>query len=203
MKLSIYSLLLLATLVNASYGETLQGKVVGISDGDTITVLDSSKTQHKIRLAGIDAPEKSQAYGERSKQYLSDQVLGRSVTVDWNKTDKYGRTIGKVIVNGQDANLKQVQAGLAWHYKQYEKEQSASDRSLYAHAETDARARHIGLWHDATPIPPWDFRHGARVSSSPTPTPVGDDCSCRDHRICTGPKGGRYCFSAGGKKKYL
>lgn len=203
MKISICSLLILATLASASYGETLQGKVVGISDGDTITVLDSGKTQYKVRLAGIDAPEKSQAFGDRSKQYLSDQVFGKTVTVDWNKTDKYGRTIGKVIVNGQDANLRQVQAGLAWHYKQYEKEQSASDRNSYAQAESDARTRHIGLWHDATPIPPWDFRHGTGGSTSSSLTPTGDDCACRDQRICTGPKGGRYCYSAGGKKKYL
>lgn len=203
MKLPLCSLLLLATLASTSYGETLQGKVVGISDGDTITVLDGSKTQHKVRLAGIDAPEKSQAFGDRSKQYLSDQVFGKTVTVDWNKTDKYGRTIGKVIINGQDANLRQVQAGLAWHYKQYEKEQSASDRNSYAQAETDARARHIGLWHDATPMPPWDFRHGTGANTSSSLPPAVDDCACRDHRVCIGPKGGRYCFSAAGKKKYL
>lgn len=203
MKLPFWGLLLLSTWAGALYGETLQGKVVGISDGDTITVLDSIKTQHKIRLAGIDAPEKSQAFGDRSKQHLSHLVFGKSVAVEWNKTDKYGRTIGKVIVNGQDANLKQVQAGLAWHYKQYEKEQSVADRSSYAQAEIEARARRLGLWHDTAPILPWDFRHGSGNNAPPSVTQMEDDCSCADHRICTGPKGGRYCLSAGGKKKYL
>lgn len=147
MKLAILGLLLLSTCAGALYGETLQGKVVGISDGDTITVLDSNKTQHKIRLAGIDAPEKAQAFGELSKQHLSDVLFGKTVAADWNKTDKYGRTIGKVIANGQDANLAQVQAGLAWHYKQYAKEQSTSDRSSYALADVGAKARKVGLWH--------------------------------------------------------
>lgn len=203
MKLPIVALLLYSTWTGALYGETLQGKVVGISDGDTITVLDGSKVQHKIRLAGIDAPEKSQAFGDHSKQHLSDLVFGKTVTVDWNKTDKYGRTVGKVIVNGQDANLSQLQAGLAWHYKQYEKEQSASDRSSYAQAEIDARTRRIGLWRDATPIPPWDFRHRTVDSPSSTLQPAGEHCTCDSNSICTGPRGGRYCMTIGGKKKYL
>jgi endonuclease YncB( thermonuclease family) len=88
-------LLLLAGLAN---GATITGKVVGVSDGDTITVLDSSKTQHKIRLAGIDAPEKAQPFGNRSKEYLSDQVFGKQVEVHSDKTDKYGRTVGKVLI---------------------------------------------------------------------------------------------------------
>ena len=202
MKRPMLGLLLLATWASALYGETLQGKVVGVSDGDTITVLDSGKTQHKIRLAGIDAPEKTQAFGERSKQHLSDLVFGKTVAVDWNKTDKYGRTIGKVIVNGQDANLSQVQTGLAWHYKQYEKEQLASDRRVYAQAEVDARTRKIGLWHDAAPTPPWDFRHGAGNTTVAPRSQPEDACPCRGQLICTGPKGGHYCITSGGRKKY-
>ena len=189
--------------VGTLHGETLQGKVVRISDGDTITVLDGNKVQHKIRLAGIDAPEKSQAFGERSKQHLSDLVFGKTVTVDWNKSDKYGRTVGKVIVNGQDANLRQVQAGLAWHYKQYEKEQSAADRSAYAHAETDAKTIKSGLWQDTAPTPPWDFRHAPRNTTIVQSSNPEDACSCKDQRVCTGPKGGRFCITAMGKKKYL
>jgi endonuclease YncB( thermonuclease family) len=203
MKSPIVALLLCSMWVSALYGETLQGKVVGVSDGDTITVLDSSKTQHKIRLAGIDAPEKAQAFGERSKQHLSDLVFGKTVTVDWNKTDRYGRTIGKVVVNGQDANLRQVQAGLAWHYKQYEKEQSASDRSSYAQAEVDARTRRIGLWRDAAQIPPWDFRHRTVDSPSTPLQATSENCSCDSNSNCTGPRGGRYCMTSGGKKRYL
>lgn len=203
MKSPIVALLLCSMWIGTLHGETLQGTVVGISDGDTITVLDGSKAQHKIRLAGIDAPEKSQAFGERSKQHLSNLIFGKIVTVDWNKNDKYGRTVGKVIVNGQDANLSQVQAGMAWHYKQYEKEQSAPDRTSYAQAELDARTRRIGLWHDAVQIPPWDFRHRATDSPSSPFQPTGEHCSCNSTSICTGPRGGRYCITTGGKKRYL
>lgn len=202
-KRSMLFLLLLATWGGSLYGETLQGKVIGISDGDTIAVLDNSRTQHKIRLAGIDAPEKSQPFGDRSKQRLSDLVFGKTVTVDWDKIDKYGRTIGKVIVNGQDANLSQVQAGLAWHYKQYEKEQSASDRNSYAKAEVNARTRQIGLWHDTAPIPPWNFRHGAGSATSALASQPKESCACIDHLVCTGPKGGRFCITQKRKKNYL
>jgi endonuclease YncB( thermonuclease family) len=103
---------LLVSLVTAG-AATLTGKVVGVSDGDTITVLDAAKTQHKIRLAGIDAPEKAQPFGQKSKEHLSDSVFGKQVQVEYTKTDKYGRTVGKVLVNGMDANLEQIKAGFA------------------------------------------------------------------------------------------
>ena len=110
---------------------TIEGKVVGVVDGDTITVLDSTNTQHKIRLSGIDAPEKSQPFGNRSKQSLSDLVFYKAVTVDTEKRDKYKRNVCKVLVDGVDANLEQVRRGMAWHYKAYEREQSAIDRKAY------------------------------------------------------------------------
>lgn len=106
---------------------SLSGKVIGVSDGDTIDVLDGSKTVHRIRLTGIDAPEKAQPFGQRSKEHLSDTVFGKQVEVQAGKSDKYGRTVGKVLVKGVDANLEQVKAGFAWHYKQYASEQSVSD----------------------------------------------------------------------------
>ena len=96
---------------------TVDGQVVGVTDGDTITVLDGQRTQHKVRLAGIDAPEKAQAFGQRSKEHLSSLVFGRQVKVETEKQDRYGRTVGKVLVEGRDANLAMVVAGLAWHYK--------------------------------------------------------------------------------------
>lgn len=142
-----------------SHADTLKGKVIGVADGDTITVLDTDKTHHKIRLAGIDAPEKKQAFGQRSKQSLSDLVFSKAVTVDTNKIDRYGRVVGKVLVNGMDANLAQVQRGMAWHYKAYEREQPAIDRKVYADAENEAKAARRGLWADAYPVPPWNFRH--------------------------------------------
>ncbi|MEY2855680.1 MAG: hypothetical protein RL030_2812, partial [Pseudomonadota bacterium] len=140
--------------------QELEVKVVAVADGDTITVLDSNNLKHRIRLAGIDAPEKGQPFSERSKQALSELVHDRTVRIQWSKTDAYGRFVAKVFVEGGDVNLAQVDAGLAWHYKQFEKEQSASDRKAYAAAEHQARARHIGIWSQPDPVPPWDLRHG-------------------------------------------
>ena len=136
----------------------LDARVVGVSDGDTITVLDADQHQWKIRLAGIDAPEKSQPFGQQSKHILSDRVFGKQVVIETGKTDRYGRTIGKVIVAGEDVNLEQVRAGLAWHYKKYEREQSAQDRMRYARAEEDARRGLRGIWQLPAPIAPWDYR---------------------------------------------
>ena len=140
----------------------IEGRVVGVADGDTITVLDADRVQHRIRLGGIDAPEKRQAFGTRSKQSLSDIVFNRAVTVETNKADRYGRAIGKVLVDGIDANLQQVSRGFAWHYKAYEREQSLSDRQLYDFAQSEARAARRGLWQDAEPVAPWDWRKGLR-----------------------------------------
>lgn len=187
--------LFLALLTFSVQAETLTGRVVGIADGDTLTVLDSANQQHKIRLAGIDAPEKGQPFGNRSKQNLSDLVFDKKVIVESNKQDRYGRTVGKVLINGVDANLEQVQAGLAWWYRDYAKEQLPADRGLYEKAEQLAKAQQAGLWRDASPVAPWDFRHGARQA-------VEQSCPCSGPANCTGPKGGSYCTTDGGKKKY-
>lgn len=149
--------------LSAVYAETITGRTVGVSDGDTITILDFTNTQHKIRLAGIDAPEKSQPFGQRSKQSLSDLVFGRTVSVETDKVDRYGRKVGKVRTpEGADANLEQVRRGLAWHYKDYQQEQSEADRATYAAAEGVARGQRRGLWGDAQPVAPWDFRKAQR-----------------------------------------
>lgn len=153
-------LLFVASLlvVAPATSDTLHGRVVGVSDGDTVTVLDSTNTQVKIRLLGIDAPEKKQSFGSKSKESLSNLVFSKQVTVEYSKKDKYGRTVGKIIVDGIDANLEQVKAGMAWHYKKYQKEQSAEDRVLYSIAEEQARREAQGLWVDREPTPPWDWR---------------------------------------------
>jgi len=145
---------------SASYAAAneLYGRVVGISDGDTITVLVAPKTQHKIRLAGIDAPERRQAFGQQSKQSLSELVFNREVVVETTKKDRNGRDIGKVLVDGLDVSLEQVRRGLAWHYKAYQREQPPEDRVSYAAAEEDARRLRLGLWQDAQPVPPWELR---------------------------------------------
>ena len=150
--------LFLCLIFGSASAETIAGKVVGVADGDTVTVLDATKTQHKIRLSGIDAPENAQPFGQRSKENLSRLVFGKQVEVDTEKVDRYGRSVGKIRVGGVDANLEQISAGLAWHYKKYEREQSAEDRGVYARAETAALAARAGLWRDATQVAPWDWR---------------------------------------------
>ncbi len=142
--------------------DTIEGRVVGVSDGDTITLLDSSKTQHKIRLQGIDAPEAKQAFGQASKRHLSNLVFNREVTAECGKTDKYKRQVCVVMVNGQDANLAQVTGGMAWWYRKYQKEQTAQQRGAYEAAEAKAKAGRLGLWSGPNPVPPWDWRHAKR-----------------------------------------
>lgn len=146
----------------ATQAGTITGYVVSIADGDTITVLDGSRQQHKIRLAGIDAPERRQAFGQRSREFLASLVAAQQVEVETEKTDKYGRSVGKVLLQGRDVNLAVVAAGLAWHYKEYESEQSPADRLLYSNAEQEARDLRKGLWVDPAPEAPWDWQHNGR-----------------------------------------
>ena len=113
---------------------------------------------YKIRLSGIDAPEKKQAFGNKSKQALADAVDGKTVSVEYNKLDKYQRVVGKILLNGKDINLRQIQLGLAWHYKKYEREQDVEDRAIYADAEYLAQRDKLGIWTEKDPTPPWEFR---------------------------------------------
>ncbi len=114
--------------------------------------------KHKIRLAGIDAPERKQAYGLASRKHLASIVAGKQITVEYQKRDRYGRILGKVWINDVDACLEQIKAGFAWHYKKYQHEQSLEDQRLYADAETRARDERLGLWRDKKPMPPWEHR---------------------------------------------
>ncbi len=129
MAVRVITLGLLIGLSLAAFGDTLTGKVVKITDGDTLYVLDANYKDHKIRLAGIDAPERKQAYGLASRKHLDSIVAGQQVT-----------------------------AGFAWHYKKYQHEQSAEDRELYADAENKARNERLGLWRENNPMPPWEHR---------------------------------------------
>jgi endonuclease YncB( thermonuclease family) len=126
--------------------------------GDSITVLDNTNTQHCIRLQGIDAPERKQAFGNVSRKHLALLVAAKTVTVKWAKRDRYRRIVGFVLVDGQDVNLVQVKAGMAWFYRYYQKELSRENRKRYAQAEDEARANKKGLWQDKDPMPPWEWR---------------------------------------------
>jgi endonuclease YncB( thermonuclease family) len=108
---------------------------------------------------GIDAPEKAQPFGNRSKASLSDLVYLKDVDVTWSKHDRYGRIVGQVSIDGVDVCLEQIKRGLAWHYKQYQREQAEGDRNLYSASETVARNDKVGLWLDPLPIEPSIFRH--------------------------------------------
>ena len=152
----------LSMLTTAANADTLNGRVVGVADGDTLTLLDATNTQHKIRLSGIDSPEKGQPFGQVCKQSLSGLAYDRVVAVQSSKLDRYGRVIGKVLVNGQDVNLEQVRRGCGWHYKKYQNEQILDDRLSYNSAEESARASKVGLWADNEPMPPWDWRKARR-----------------------------------------
>ena len=139
--------------------DALIGKVVGITDGDTITVLDVGKTEHKVRLMGIDAPEKKQDFGNESKKALSNYIYQKEITVEYRKQDRYKRKVGKIILGKEDICLQMIKDGMAWHYKDYEKEQPKIDRDLYSQAELKAREAKIGLWQDSKAIAPSTFRH--------------------------------------------
>ncbi|EKU10101.1 hypothetical protein CSUNSWCD_1465 [Campylobacter showae CSUNSWCD] len=124
-------------------------KVVKISDGDTITILQD-KQQIKVRLFGIDAPELKQPYGKKSKQFLANLIAGEVVEVDENGKDRYKRTIGTIYLNGADINAQMVENGYAWAYRKFSKKYTAQ--------ESNAKSQKLGLWRDKEPIPPWEWR---------------------------------------------
>jgi len=149
-------LFLFVTLI-AIAKEILTGRVVKVADGDTITILTENFKQVKIRLHGIDCPESSQDFGTRAKQFTSELCFGKTVKVEALDTDRYGRTIGLVILpDGKVLNKELLRAGLAWHYKHYDKSQEFAD------LETAAKSKKAGLWVQPNAIAPWEFRRAAR-----------------------------------------
>jgi endonuclease YncB( thermonuclease family) len=180
---AIAFLVLAAVLASATAAAAtpLSGRVVAVADGDTLTVLDAGNQQRRIRLAEIDAPEKRQAFGQRAKQSLSDLCYGKSAVVAVATQDRYGRSVGRVSCGGVDANLEQVRRGLAWAYRQYR------PSAPILQAEASARQARVGLWRDASPTPPWEFRHG-KLSVNPS----------IDQASASAPQGAQAC----GAKRY-
>ena len=159
MKSAVVVLLLSLATGIAAAGEILRGRIIAILDGDTVTLLDESRSQHRIRLAQIDAPEighgrnkPGQPFGQRSKQSLSDLAFSKDARADCPQTDRYGRKVCTILVGNLDVNLEQVRRGMAWVYRKY-----AND-PLYYRAEDEARSAKRGLWNDPNPIPPWEYR---------------------------------------------
>jgi endonuclease YncB( thermonuclease family) len=155
---------------------TLTGRVVYVADGDSVIVKDAAGIRHRIRLSGIDAPELKQRFGGRAKQNLYRLLFNNTVSVEYDKRDEHGRLVGKVMVASPDAcpdasntcpktldaGMAQLTVGLAWWYRYYAAEQTEQDQHRYEFAEYEARARKAGLWGDAAPVPPWDWRRSNR-----------------------------------------
>lgn len=147
-----------AVISLGAQGAELVGKVIAIADGDTITVLDADRRQHKVRLQAIDAPEKGQEHWRASKQQLAGRVFSQQVTVEYSKADRYGRIVGRVLRDGEDINLELLRGGAAWFYRRYAKELPAGIQSDYANAEGVAKNERRGLWDSASQVPPWEWR---------------------------------------------
>lgn len=178
MKHALLAFALLFTFASAS-----AHKVIGIADGDTLTLLVDGHPL-KVRLANVDAPEKSQAYGQRSKQSLSELCWGKDATYDTQTKDRYGRTVAVVRCNGIEVNRAQVERGMVWVYEQYNR-----DRNLPA-LQAAARSAHRGLWAEQSPLAPWRFRHADHTPRT------------RNVSACqVGPRGGRYRVVEG-KRRY-
>lgn len=147
--------------------ETLAGRVVAVTDGDTITIRDRGRKRHRVWLAGIDAPKSKQPFAQASKQHLSQLVTDKEVSIEWQRHDRYGRIVGKVTLAapgcpgcapGLDAGLAQLEAGMAWWDRDYRRQQSLEDQGRYEYAEFDARMKRLGLWQDPAPVPPAEWR---------------------------------------------
>lgn len=163
----IAAVLALLTLTPPALVADLSGRVVHVADGDTITLLTQEKQQVKIRIAGIDAPEKAQPFGNRSKQNMERMAKGKNAIADCPKTDRYGRKVCKIWAQPSDCptcdltlevGYAQISAGLAWWYRAYAKEQSPEDRGRYESEENEARLRKHGLWIESSAVPPWEWR---------------------------------------------
>lgn len=152
---ALAALMLLAT--QAASAVEIAGRVVGISDGDTLTVLDGAQRQVRVRLAAIDTPESGQPYGDRARQALSDLAFGKAVRIVVVDTDRYGRTVGRVHEGAVDVNAEMVRRGAAWVFRRY------SDDPALLRLEAEARAAKRGLWAlpEAERTPPWEWRAAA------------------------------------------
>jgi endonuclease YncB( thermonuclease family) len=167
-------------------GEMLKGRVVGVHDGDTVTLLMAGNRQIKVRLAQIDAPELDQAFGQQSKQSLSEMVFNKTIKVEKETIDKYGRTVATLLIGDVDANKEQIKLGMAWVYRKY-----LHDQSLLS-LEEAARQAKLGLWADVNPMAPWDYRHGGKqkkarntlTASRESSTHQDNNAACGDKHYC-------------------
>ena len=149
----------LALFSVTAHAETLAGRVLSISDGDTLTLVDATNRQHKIHLAGIDAPELAQDFGQKSRTSLSALAFNQQAVAQCMTDNRNQPALCVVSIGGRDVGLEQLRAGMAW-YRQENAQQTAQERADYEHAEFNAKIRRLGLWNTKNPTPPWDWRHG-------------------------------------------
>lgn len=154
----------------------LEGEVVRVADGDTLTLRDAQQQLHRIRLAGIDAPERRQAWGPEAREALTRAARRQTVRAACHKHDRYGRAVCTLHREGRDLGLHLLRTGLAWHYLAYRDEQPADEAAAYARAEAEARRAAQGLWADAEAVAPWDWRRleRAQAAARRTATPAVD-----------------------------
>ncbi len=202
----------------------VEGKVKIVDDGDTLIVETKDGNLYTVRMQGIDAPEEKQDFGAKSQKKLSDLILGKDVTVIVRKKDSLNRYIGTVYVGGQDINLKQIEAGLAWHFKKYGYEQTEENQKIYEQAEQKARTEKSGLWKNKNPVEPSIFRGDrettevdkkestekpiVETSSNPTtntvnPTPAPSSNKSPNRTYIRGSRGGCYYINSKGSKTYV
>lgn len=173
-------------IMTAAHAAEINGRVVGVSDGDTLTLLTAEKQQIKVRLSSIDTPEKAQPYGQKSRQALADLTFQKLAVLDVQERDRYGRTVARVYVDGVDVNRKLVESGAAWVYRQYNRDQSLLQ------AEAEAKVAKRGLWAlpEAERMPPWEWRRrGQLATAKPKPVLLADSSdtsgfSCSVRKTC-------------------
>lgn len=145
--------------INAATGKSaksISGKVIGISDGDTFRLLAEGNETVRVRLYGIDAPEKGQDYATQSQQKLSSLIFSKQVRVQQKNKDRYGRVVGVAFADDININEEMLRSGLAWHYRQYDKNDE------WARLQSEAQRKRVGLWNKPSPTPPWEWRKDKR-----------------------------------------
>ncbi|HEY1006254.1 MAG TPA: thermonuclease family protein [Sphingobacteriaceae bacterium] len=200
MRKSLFAFFLLLVTSLAAVGQSsITGRVIAIADGDTFTMLVAGNRQVKVRFHGIDCPEKKQDFGTRAREFTAGLVFGETVTVRVKDVDRYGRTVGLVILaGGKSLQEELLKNGLAWHYKKYDK------TPRFAFLEAEARRRKAGLWSMPNPVAPWDFRKNPNSGRSMRVIPnrraeAGPSVPCGARTDAGKPcrrlvKGGGHCY---------
>lgn len=169
--------LLLLFAVTTTLADTIEGQVIGITDGDTFTLLTADKQQVKVRVAEIDAPERGQPYANRSRQQLAGLIFQKEVTVHVQVVDRYNRPVGRPRVGATDVTVEMIRSGAAWVYRSY-----SDDVELYE-LEREAKAGHRGLWSlpEYQRVPPWEYRNGGGEEVRPDDSPEAFQCGSKSY----------------------